>query len=182
MGIIEPILKRSRAAAEVVKSKKHSDKALYAVLVDCMKIAEICSANTHELTRLNQRIVDLPLLPGRNRVYVEKSSGLFQRVCRVVFHGIGHTQNINRYAIALHEATKLDVGSAGLMDQLMDHGGVHRLWLRRPKASTLVRTRTLYLQRQIEHAKASEFTLTLKLRKDGSYAVSELDGCRFGVT
>lgn len=182
MGTIEPILQRSRAAAEIVKSKKHSDKALYAVLVDCMRIAEICSANAYELTKLNARIVDLPLLPGKERQWVEKDSSVYQRVCRVVFHGIEHPQNINRYATALHEAVKIGVGSAGLMDQLWDHGGVHRLWIRRPKTATLVRTRTLYLQRQIEHAKASEFTLTLKLRKDGSYAVSELDGCRFGIT
>lgn len=182
MGTIEPILKRSRAAAETIKSKKHSDKALYAVLVDCMRIAEICSANAHELTRLNQRIVELPLLPGKNRQFVETGSNVYQRVCRAVFHGIEHPQNINRYAIALREAWKEAIGSDNLMFTLMEHGGVNALWRRRPKTSTMVRTRTLYLQRQIEHAKASEFTLTLKLRKDGSYAVSKLDGCRFGIT
>lgn len=182
MATIDPILKRSRAAAEIVKSKKHSDKALYAVLVDCMRVVEICKVIHGELNKLNQRIVNLPLLPGRNRVYVESNSDVYQRVCRVVFHGIEHTNNINRYAIALREHARLARGSDSLMQQLMEHGGVHRLWLRRPKAATLVRTRTLYLQRQIEHAKASEFTLTLRLRKDGSYAVTELDGCRFGIT
>lgn len=181
MGKIEPILVRSIQAAAVVKSKKHSDKALYAILVNCLRVAEICAASAQEYTRLNQRLVELPKLLGQNRIYIEKASDVYQRVCRVVFHGVEHTNNINRYAIALREHAKAGGGSIGLMDQLMDHGGVHRLWLRRPKASTLVRTRTLYLQRQIEHSKLSEFTLTLKLHKDGSYQVTNLDGCRFGV-
>ena len=175
---VETILDRATSAAKVVKAKKHSDKALYEILTDCMLAVEACQRDG--LAEINQRFKNLPLLPGRARQYVEKDSDLNQRVCRVVFHGVEHPNNINRYAIALREAFNAGRDSQNLMAGLLD-GGINKFWRMRPKTAPMVRTRQLYLQRQIEHRRGAEFTVTLKLLKDGSYRVTNLDGCRYGV-
>jgi len=171
---VEAIIKRSPVALLMKRHKKHADLQLYQVLADCMEIAEVCLRDIREYEVLNKLIGKLPMVEGKTRQYVERSSDIYQRTCRFMFHGEEHTANVNRYAICLREAAKLKVTSNALIRELAD-GGINKFFLSRPSQSQerVVATKCLRLDRQVRHYKSAIIRLKLKRTVEGAYEVLE---------
>ncbi len=172
MSRVRDIISRSPVAELMSRHKRHADATLYRVLADCMEICEVCQGDREELAVLNQLIGELPMLPGNNRQYVEKGSDIYQRACRFMFHGEEHTANTNRYAITLRQAARQGVKSSKLIAEL-NQGGINRFFLSRPSQVSMVATKCLRLDRQIQHHKGATITLRLKRTVDNVYEVLE---------
>ena len=172
MSRIEKIIAKCEAKIFVAKHKKHSDLLLYRVLSDCMKICEICFRDAAEARVLDELIKKLPLLAGKQRHYVEKSSDMYQRVCRYMFYGEENSSNINRYAICLREAAKTQIASGALVGHLKS-GGINKFYLRRPNLTNQIATKCIRLDRQIVHRKDRPIRLELLRQNDNSYKVLE---------
>ena len=174
---IEVIIAKSPVAQLMKRHKREHDMQLYRVLSDCLAISEICLKDMNEYEVLNGLIKKLPKVEGKTRQYVEKSSDIYQRVCRFMFHGEEHTANTNRYAHCLREAAKQGIKSDKLIDEL-SQGGVNKFYLVRPSQSSrerIVRTKCLRLEQQIEHYKSDRILLTLKRNSEGFYAVLKIE-------
>lgn len=169
---IERILQRVSVSDVIARHKKHADIELYKILADCLEICEVCLADKKEDAVLERLISELPLLNGRNRVFVLKSSDIYQRACRFVFHGEEHTANTNRYAICLREATVRDFNSSTIVGELLN-GGINKFFLSRPNLDRKISTKCIRLATQITHDKNATITLRLKRNKDNSYKVVE---------
>jgi hypothetical protein len=169
---VETIIARSPAAHITGRHKKAADAQLYRVLVDCMEIVEVCLRHKDEFEVLNRLIKELPLLPGKTKMYVVASSDVYQRVCRFMFHGEEHNANTNRYAHCLREAARLGIKSKNLMQELQ-RGGVNRFFLTRPgqSANPIVETKCIRLSRVIAHKRHDTFTLTLRRGPENVYEV-----------
>jgi hypothetical protein len=172
---IELIIAQSPIAALLGRHKKHADMQLYKVLADCMEISEICLRDIKEYEVLNGLIQKLPVIDGKNRHYVERSSDIYQRVCRFMFHGEEHNANTNRYAHCLREAARQGVKGKALVAEL-SKGGINKFYLKRPNQSREVRvsTKCLRLDRAIAHSRRASFTLNLKRGEDGVYKVLKM--------
>lgn len=157
------------------RHKKHADMQLYQVLRDCMEICEVCLRDIREYEVLNGLIKKLPIIKGKTRQYVERSSDIYQRTCRFMFHGEEHTANTNRYAHCLREAARQGVNSKKLIAELVD-GGINRFFVTRPSQGQVrvVATKCLRLDRQIRHLKDVEITLVLKRTVDNVYEVLKI--------
>lgn len=173
---VEAIIRRCPVALLVTRHKKHADLQLYQVLADCLEIAEICLRDIVEYEVLNRLIGELPIIGGKTRQYVERSSDIYQRTCRFMFHGEEHTANVNRYAICLREAAKQQVTSKILIRELRD-GGINKFFLSRPSQNQEreVATKCLRLDRQIRHYKSAVIRLVLRRTVEGAYEVLEFD-------
>lgn len=169
---IERILQRVSAADVITRHKKHADIELYKILADCLEICEICLTDKKENTVLERLISELPLLHGRNRVFVLKSSDIYQRACRFVFHGEEHTANTNRYAICIREVAYRGLNSSNVVGELLN-GGINKFFLSRPNLARRISTRCIRLATPIAHDKNTTITLRLKRNKDNSYKVVE---------
>lgn len=174
---VEAIIANSPVSMVVGRHKQNATEELYRVLSDCLQIAEICQEDADELLVLNSLIKDLPLLPGKNRNYVEKSSDIYQRVCRFMFHGEEHTANTNRYAHCLREAAQRGISSNALLWKLRN-GGVNQFFLMRSgaRANKVVTTKCLHLNEAITHGKNVEFMLRLRREDNNVYTVLEFEG------
>lgn len=162
-----------RAGAVVVgRHKKHADIGLYQTLAACLEIAEVCLADPAELAVLNGKIRDLARTSNR-RLYVEKASDVYQRVCRYVFNGEEHTANTNRYAISLREAHTAGVRSKQLAQTLLNYGGINKFYLGRKSEIKSVTAKALRLDRPITHRKDEELALRLRRLPDNTYEVLE---------
>ena len=172
---VEVIIARSPVNLLVQRHKKHADTQLYRVLADCMEMAEVCLSDADEYEVLNTLIKALPLIEGKTRQYVERSSDIYQRVCRFMFHGEEHTANTNRYAHCLREAANRGIKSAKLVNEL-SNGGINKFFLRRPSQSREreISTKCLRLDRAIKHYKKDSITLKLKRDAEGAYEVLSL--------
>lgn len=170
---IEPIISRCEAEPFVTSHKRCSDIALYRILRDCLQISEICISDETELSILNTRLRTLPLLPGKTRQYIEHSSDVYQRVCRLVFHGEGHSANINRYAICIREAAAHQITHENLIETLNASGGISNFYLRRPGLQQIIRTKCIRLDQQIIHHKHETITLKLLRLPNNVYKVLE---------
>lgn len=171
MSRVEVIVNRSPVKDLLARHKKQSDVTLYRVLADCLEIVELCQKSKLELVALNQLIKDLPKI-NNARFYIEKSSDIFQRTCRFMFHGEEHNANTNRYAHCLREATRQGVTSTRIFDELRS-GGVNRFFLTRPSQTLSIATKTIRLDRQIQHPKGNTIKLKLKRNIDNTYQVLE---------
>lgn len=174
MSRVGDILDRIAHAGRVIvgRHKKHADVSLYRTLADCLEIAEACLADPAELAVLNGRIGELARASNR-RLYVEKASDVFQRVCRYVFHGEEHTANTNRYAISLREAHASGVRSGQLVQSLINLGGINKFYLGRKNEIESVSAKALRLDRPITHRKDEEIALRLRRLPDNTYEVIE---------
>ena len=124
---------------------------------------------------LNGLIQQLPLLEGKTRRYVERSSDIYQRVCRFMFHGEEHTANANRYAHCLREAARQGVKSGKLVGELSS-GGINKFFMTRPSQGREreVETKCLRLNKAIRQYRSDTITLKLKRGADGVYEVLSL--------
>lgn len=172
---VEEILSRTLAFDVVVWHKKHADIGLYKTLAACLEICEVCQRDKKELAVLDRLISELPILNGRNRLFVEKGSDIYQRTCRYVFHGEEHTGNIYRYAVCLREAAKQKITSATITETLTKSGGVNRFFLQRPDTAPTVSTKCLRLDRQVSHHKSETIVLKLRRNKTGGYRVLDCE-------
>lgn len=161
---------RDRAEAGPI-GKRHSSFELYALLADCMALADRCREPA-EYETLRMALV---MQGGSgNRRFIERQSDEYQLVCRYVFfdrnmkreHG-----NANRYAAALREAARHQIRSADLNEHLRTKGGVNALFLTRPLTAMSSTLKTLYLAEAVTVPKAGRFTLTLERRSDGAFLV-----------
>lgn len=171
---VEAIVARSPVAAFMKRHKRHVGIQLYEILRDCLEIAEACLHSPNEYGVLDGLIKKLPVIDGKNRHYVERSSDIYQRVCRFMFHGEENNSNTNRYAHCLREAARLGVKSAKLIEQLSD-GGIAKFFLKRPSQDREieVKTKCLRLDRQITHSRRATLVLKLKRDDNGVYKVLE---------
>lgn len=174
---IEQIIKNSPVALLMSRHKKHADLELYQVLRDCMEIAEICLRDPEEYAVLDKLIAKLPLAQGKTRQYVERSSDIYQRTCRYLFHNEEHTANVNRYAICLREAAKVKVTSKTLVAELVN-GGINKFYQSRPSQTQerMVRTKCLRLDKTVQHYKSDQIVLTLKRNVESFYEVIKIVG------
>lgn len=174
---VEAIIRRSHVAFLMKRHQKHADMQLYRVLQDCLEMAEVCLKDIREYEVMNRLIKKLPMAEGQQRQYVERSSDIYQRVCRFMFHGAEHTANVNRYSHCLREAAQQGVTSKTLINELLD-GGVNKFYLKRPSQSQerVVATKCLRLDRQIKHYKSDTIVLTLRRGVDNIYEVKKLIG------
>jgi len=149
------------------KLHRHSDAALYRVLVGCL---ELCERGPEDLTRLREDYKARPF-EGKNRSYIEVGSDEFQTVCRYVFNSAESGANINRYACALRQAAALQIRSGALFEHLRKRGGVNALYLARPLEKKQFTTKALRLNSPITVGAEESFTITLLRRLDNSYDV-----------
>lgn len=170
MSKIEAIIRKTNASLLIARHKKHADISLYQVLANCLEICEVCIRDKREQGVLIDLIKKLPLVNGNKRQYVEKSSDVYQHVCRYIFHGEEHTANTNRYAICLREAAKQDVSSKDIIEELLD-GGINRFYLARPNLGEGISTKCIRLDRAIYHHKAKVISLKLKRKANNTYEV-----------
>lgn len=164
---------RNSANSVTIRHKKKSSFELYAVLADCMEICERCLLNPEQRGELEQ-LFHAQDKGSQKRRYVEKSSDIYQLVCRFVFAATDRN-NCNRYAHALREAEKLQLNSSRLEKWLAINGGVNALYFRRPLVSNSVYTRALRLNQSILIDRHKEFTLTLRWRNDNTFDVLKRD-------
>lgn len=161
---------RQRAEAGPI-GKRHSSFELYALLADCMALAERCrDGQEYEALRM------ATVLQGGcgNRRFVERGSDEYQLVCRYVFFDTNMKRehaNANRYAHALREAARQQINSRTLNEHLRTRGGINALFLARPLVARQATTRTLHLAEPITVPKGIPFTLSLSRRLDGSFDV-----------
>jgi hypothetical protein len=150
--------------------KKHSDIALYVFLARCLRI---CESEITEIEKLRNEFKTFPPLPGRNRLFVEKQSDVFQFVIRYVFYGVENHANAHRYAKALREAFAMQIGSEELVGWLRNKGGVNALFTHNRVMPKIVITRCLRLTSPLTLEAREPFTVTLWRRTDGYYDVTE---------
>jgi hypothetical protein len=168
------ILARTPAIDIVGRHKKHADRELYAVLASGLEIVEIVEADPVEAAVLDD-LVKQRFKGDNKRRYVNRGSDVYQRVCRLLFHGEEHTANVNRYAICLRQAHDHGVRSVGLVGELLTKGGVNRFYLTRPHLTDRISTRCIRLDRAVEHAKDGEIVLKLRRLPDNTYEVLECE-------
>lgn len=171
-GIVETADRlRDRAVAGPI-GKRHSSFALYALLADCMALAERCRDES-EYEALRMAIV----LNGgnnrdRNRRYVYRNSDEYTLVCRYVFSERGpvtERNNASRYAHCLREAARRQINSAGLEEHLRNEGGVNALFMVRPLEARSCTLKTLYLANAITVPKHGRFTVEMRRLPNGSF-------------
>jgi len=158
-----------KSSASQIIAKRQSDTTLDTVLGGCMELCERCGDPGEEI-KMRSLVLSLPR-EGRNRIYVQRGSDVYQLVARYVFYGEEHTGNINRYAHSLRQASLLQIRSADLPAWLRDNGGVNALYLRRPLERTDVTTKCLRLTASITVSKEGIFTLTLRRTPENTYEV-----------
>lgn len=158
-----------QARAMMPMRKRGANTALYDALEIAMRVCELCGQDIEQDILLGKMIAKLPR-GEKNRQYVERSSDVYQRVCRYVFLGEEHTANINRYAHALREAANQQVRSFELKKHLKN-GGVNQFYLVRPLQQDITSTKCLRLSRHITHRKGEVFTLRLRRLPNNSYEV-----------
>jgi len=165
-------LLRARAEAGPI-GKRHSSFELYALLADCMALAERVGADTDEFAALRMEMTMQGGSAGPRR-YVERDSDEYILVCRYVFSDRNagkERSNASRYAHALREAARQQISSRTLNEHLRSNGGVNALFLKRPLAARTSTTKTLYLSEAITVPKGCPFTVSLSRRLDGSFDV-----------
>lgn len=167
---IERILDKTDLNPLLPRIKRKSEEVLYSTLVVCMKIAELAIRKKSEREALDSILHKLPPLPGQVKTYIRSYSDVYQRVCRVVFHGDEHHANMYRYANALRVAAKKGIKSNGLLEELQE-GGVTKLFNARHLKGDEISTRWLRLDRVIVHKKKEIVVLRLKRREDNYYEV-----------
>lgn len=153
--------------------KRQASFVLYSMLGECMDLALRCRREPGAAALLRLKFAEQDLR-GRNRRYVERGSDEFTLVCRYVFptgSRAAERANASRYAHTLRQADQRGIEPTGLAAWLGQNGGVNALFLARPLDRNTVRTKTLYLDRQIEIGKDATFTLTLRRRVDNCFEV-----------
>lgn len=163
---------RQRAEAGPI-GKRHSSFELYALLADCMALAERVAADEKEFNELRMSMT-LRGVDGGPRRYVERDSDEYILVCRYVFsdgNASKERSNASRYAHALREAARQQINSRTLNEHLRTKGGVNALFLRRPLSARTSTIKTLYLTEAITVPKGCPFTVSLSRRIDGSFDV-----------
>ena len=170
MSTIADTLAALRTEASSIVARRSSDSTLYTLLGHCLEACEHCRRDPAEEAALRALVRDMPAR-GRNRVYVNRSSDVYQLVCRYVFDGDKHTANTNRYAITIRLAAERQIAGSALPGWLGQNGGVNALYMRRPLLQTVVRTKCLHLEQQITVPKAGAFTLTLRRSPENTYFV-----------
>lgn len=164
-------VRRTAEAGPIGKRKTSFE--LYALLADCMALAERCTSDRAAFDEMRGLVAQQP--HDGNRRYVEMCADAYQLVCRFVFADLksrgAERSNASRYAMALREAAKIGVKSADLAAHLRDGGGINSLFLARPLAARSVTTRMLHLTQSITAPKDEEITLTLRRISDGRFDV-----------
>lgn len=164
-------VKRKAEAGSIGKRK--SSFELYALLADCMALAERCEGSL--VDRVEMRKLVAQQEGSGNRKYVEARSDAFIIVCRFVFHDLrsdgASRSNASRYAMCLREARKLNIRSDKLAEYLRDKGGINSLFMARPLTAVRFQTKCLNLDRAINILKGQPFCLTLRRLPDNRYEV-----------
>lgn len=165
-------LARQTQAVALARGKRWASMDLYRVLAPCMELCERAERDKSEEEKLRALVADQPA-HGRNRVYVEANSDIYTCVCRFIFSDPKRRTESFRYAAALREAAKRQVGSGDLVSYLSKNGGVSALYFARPLAVSSVKTKTLHLTEPTHVHRDREFTLTLRWQTDNSFKVLE---------
>lgn len=153
-------------------NQKQASIALYHVLAETLSICERCRLNPSDEQDIRDMIrADVPF--GAKGRWVEKSSDIYQTVCRLIFTATDRT-NAARYAAALREASKLQISSNRLADHMQYNGGVNALYFRRPLDRRMVKTKSLRLSSQVTIDRTVPFTIRLRWRDDNSFDVMEI--------
>lgn len=167
---------RRKAEAGPVGKRKSSFE-LYAILADCLALAERCIADPAEFEMMRRAVRQQPSACGGRR-YIERQSDAYQVVCRFIWHDMRSSRaegsNACRYAACLREAAKHGRTSDDLAGHLQSNGGINALFMRRPLNGTSVSTRCLHLSGPITITKGVPFTLHLVRRSDNIYEVLEV--------
>lgn len=157
---------------------RRKDGDLYALLALCLGICEdvIASQREDELREIFRVSVDKrgENNRGRGRRYAYPSSDAYILVVRYVMDNEDSRANKSRYAQALRVAADRGVRSDGLVEWLIDNGGINTLFKSRPVETTEVRTKTLHLNQQVTMPKTGTTTLTLRMDHRGFYDVEEV--------
>lgn len=165
---------RQRAEAGPI-GKRHSSFELYALLADCMALADRCrDPGEYEALRM---AITMQGGDGGPRRYVERNSDEYILVCRYVFSDRKpgkERSNASRYAHALREAAKRQINSKTLEAHLRTAGGINALFLARPLEARSCTLKTLYLAHAITVPKQGWFTVSLSRKPDGSFEVKEM--------
>lgn len=160
---------RQAARAVVNRHQKLASLDLYRVMAQTMALCETVLKSNSAQIELRDLIAAEP--GERNRAYVERGSDAYTLVCRFVFMGDESAANICRYAHALREAAKLEIGSANLFEHLRDRGGVNALYLRRPLDAQTISAKLIRLDRSISFPRNGAFTLSLRRGAHNVFAV-----------
>lgn len=163
---------RTQADEVVIRHKKLSSFRLYAILAPCLELCERCERDPGERDELHALFMTQP--HDGNRRYVERGSDIYTLVCRYVFNGTSGT-NVWRYACALREAAKLQIGSATIEGWMRDNGGINALFFRRPIEMRTTCAKSLRLDRAVAMPRDCAFTLTLRWRQDNTFKVEKVE-------
>lgn len=171
-SVVDQARRLRRAAHAGPIGKRQSSFTLYAMLADCMALAQRASVGSAGYDELVALVREQPH-EGKGR-WTLKGSDEYIVVCRYVFptgSRSAERANASRYAHALREAAKRRIYPHELAGWLSEHGGINALFLARPGARRTVTTKTLYLSRQIEARDGEAFSIVLRRRTDNLYDV-----------
>lgn len=159
---------------------RRKDGRLYAVLAECLSIAEDVIRHG-QITELREALrVSVNVRghgnAGRGRRYAEAGSDAFVLVARAVLEGVDNRNSVYRYAATLREAARRGIAACDLAEWLARNGGVNSLFRRRPVVARTMSTRTLHLNAPVEVPKGRPFTITLQGDGRGFFDVLDVFG------
>lgn len=159
-----------RDRAVFFTAKRRKDRELYALLSDCMSLAERCEAEGMT-DDIKSRVTD----EAGGRSYFEQGADAFLVVGRYVF-GSGERRACSwRYTATMREAAKHGLTSKTLAQWLSENGGINALFRARKVASRSARTKTLHLNQQIEVPKSGAIALVIQRDERGFFDVLSCD-------
>ena len=144
---------------------RRTDAALYAVLSE---IKAICEDITAAKAEDDLRAVYAAKATNR-RKYLETGSDVHVIACRYVLEDDDTRNSVYRYAIALREAAKRQIGAQDLAEWLRASGGVNALYKARETAFRVRTTKTLHLTSPVEVVPGVALALTVMRRPDGFF-------------
>ena len=155
--------------------KRRSDKVLYKLLADCMRLAKFCEEH-NLLEGFKQEVINRDKSEGKKRAYFSKSADAFLVVGRYMFTSEEtdrRTDTAWRYTACMREAEKHQISPDNLETWLTSNGGINSLFKARNVKRRTRTTSVLHLLEKVTTPKFGEFTITLKDNGAGYYHVTK---------
>ena len=152
---------------------RRTDKALYALLAECLGICEDVERDglLPELREAVRVTVDIrgQNNAGKGRRYAETGSDVYTLVARAVLEGVDNRNSVYRYAGALRCAGERQIRSVELEEWLTTHGGVVTLYETRQRPNVERSTKTLFLDAAVSYKVGVPVTITVQATSAGRF-------------
>ena len=152
---------------------RRTDKALYALLAECLGICEDVARDglLPELREAVRVTVDIrgQNNAGKGRRFAFKDADVYTLVARAVLEGADNRNSVYRYAGALRCAGERQIRSVELEAWLATHGGVVTLYETRQRPDIERSTKTVVLDQPIKYKVGVPITITIEATSAGRF-------------